>query len=93
MNGVMPPLEVTPAQAESVGRLLKIIDRFALRTPAILALESMRPFSFVASQFMHVMSPAVSAFLPKDDWSRIAELLEDRRGLDYLLAALERPDD
>ena len=85
-------MDVTKAQMECVERLIRIVDRFAMRTPAILTLESMRPFSFVASQFMHVLSPAVSAFLPREDWQHIAELLESRHGLDYLLTELEKPE-
>ena len=62
-------------------------------TPAVLYLESMRPLSFVGSQFMHVMSPAITTFLSTSDWDALAKLLEDRRGLEYLLTRIERPQE
>ena len=86
----MSDLQVTEQQAAAAERVAAFIRRHGLVTPAVLYLESMRPLSFVGSQFMHVMSPAVTTFLSSSDWDALATLLEDRRGLEYLLTRIER---
>jgi len=71
--------EVTDPQAAAVDKVVRLITRFGLTVPAILSLESVRPLSFVGSQFMHVMSPAVGMLVPHGEWDELASLLEDRR--------------
>lgn len=88
----MSALEVRPEAAAAVDRLARFIVRFGFTTPAILTLESLRPLSFVGSQIMHVLSPSITAFLTGPEWDAIAQLLEDRRGLDYLLERIETLD-
>jgi hypothetical protein len=83
---------VTDGQAAAVDRVARFVVRFHLAVPAILALESFRPLSFVGSQFMHVLSPSIATFLSSAEWDEMALLLEDRRGLDYLLERIEAVD-
>jgi len=82
-------LVVSEEAAAAVDRVARFVVRFGLTVPAILALESMRPLSFVGSQFMHVLSPSIAAFLTVTEWDAMAALLEDRRGLDYLIEQIE----
>ena len=89
MTAQPSPLQVTEDQKRAVARLVKLIKRFGLTTPAILFLESMSPLSFVGSQFMHVMSPAVTTLLPVAEWDHLAHLLEDRRGMEYVISQIE----
>ena len=63
-----------------------------LTVPAILALESVRPLSFVGSQFMYLLSPAVTTFLSQRDWDAMAGLLEQRSGIEYVLRVIEQLD-
>jgi len=86
-------LQVTEQQAAAADRVAAFIQRHSLVTPAVLYLESMRPLSFVGSQFMHILSPAVTTILSSSDWDALAKLLEDRRGLEYLLTRIERTKD
>lgn len=85
----MTDLVVSEEAAAAVDRVARFVIRFGLTVPAVLALESMRPISFVGSQFMHVLSPAIATFLSSSEWEAMAELLEDRRGLDYLIEHIE----
>ncbi len=87
-----PPLQISDAQATAVDRVARFVVRFHLTVPAVLALESLRPLTYAGSQFMHVLSPSVTAFLTTDDWDALALLLEDRRGLDYVLERIEALD-
>jgi hypothetical protein len=75
-----------------VEKVSRFIGRFGLTVPAILALESMRPLSFVGSQFMHVLTPSIAVFLSVPEWEELARLLEDRRGLEVLVSGIERHD-
>lgn len=90
---VVPGFAVPAEEAAAADRVAQFIVRWNLTVPAILSLESMRPLSFVGSQFMHVLSPSVTAFLSVDDWDRLARLLEDRRGLDHLIRRIEQLDE
>ena len=83
------PLQVTPEQAESVDKVAGFLVRFGMTTPALFTLETMRPLSYVGSQFMHVLTPAVSTFLTSNACDSMADLLEDRRGMDYVLERIE----
>lgn len=85
----MTPLVVSPEQAAAVDRLARMIVRFGLTVPAVLTLESLRPLSYVGSQFMYILSPSITGLFTLPEWDAIAGLLEDRRGLDYLLDAIE----
>ena len=88
----MSELQVSEQQAAAADRVAGFIRRHGLVTPAVLYLESMRPLAFVGSQFMHVMSPAVTTFLSSSDWDALAHLLQDRGGLDYMLTRIEADD-
>ena len=81
--------EVTQTAVDDTCRF---IIRFGMTTPAILAIESMRPLSFVGSQLMHILSPSIAVFLSPLSWDAVAKLLESREGLDYFLERLEALD-
>lgn len=85
-------IEPTPEQAAAVDRLARFVVRLGLTVPAILAIEGMRPLSFVGSQFMHVLSPSIGAVLSPADWNALAGLLEHREGVEVLLRRIEELD-
>ncbi len=82
----------TPDQRDAVDRLARFVVRFGLTVPAILALETMHPVSFVGSQLMHVISPSIAVFLSPRQWDALAALLEHRRGLEVVLRRIEQLD-
>lgn len=84
--------ELTREEAEAVDRVARFVVRFGLTVPAVLWLESMRPLSFVGSQFMHVLSPSVTSFLPTNEWDALASLLEERNGVEHLITRIEALD-
>lgn len=85
-------LQVSPEQVAAVDKVGRFIVRFGMTVPAILALEGMRPLSYVGSQFMHLLTPSIGAFLTVPEWDQFARLLEDRRGLEYVLRRIEELD-
>ena len=86
------PLVLTDAQDRAVDRIARFIVRFELTVPVILSLEAMRPLSYVGSQFMHMLTPSVTALLSYEDWEALAALLEDRRGLEIIIQRIEAVD-
>ncbi len=82
----------TPTQRHAVDRLARFVVRMGLTVPAILALETMHPLSFIGSQLMHVLSPSIAVFLSPADWDALAHLLEDRGGLEVILRRIEQLD-
>ncbi|MBI5168978.1 MAG: hypothetical protein HZA61_05795 [Candidatus Eisenbacteria bacterium] len=75
---------------------LALLDRLATRvaelrmeTPAILAIESARPLSLVASQAMVFFEPFVQALFRLEDYRRYAALVERREALDALVERIE----
>jgi hypothetical protein len=86
------PLQITPLQEASVDKVTDFLVRFGMTTPALFTLETMRPLSYVGSQFMHILTPAISTFLTSEAWKEMADLLEDRRGMDYVLKRIESAD-
>jgi len=85
-------LQVSEEQRATVERVSRFIVRFGLTVPAILTLETLHPLSFVGSQFMYLLSPAVTTFLSQGDWDSMARLLEHRGGMEYVLQTIERLD-
>jgi hypothetical protein len=85
-------LQVSPLQEASVDKVAQFLVRFGMTTPALFTLETMRPLSYVGSQFMHMLTPAVSTFLTSEAWNEMADLLEDRRGMDYVLKRIEKAE-
>jgi len=82
-----PGTDGPPQVLEQVAQAL-ILRRMA--APAIFALESTRPLSFVASQALMVLGPLVQALLPLPRYQEFCEALEDRRNVDWLIARLEQ---
>ena len=80
-------------QREVLTRVATLIRKRGLSTPAIFALESVRPLSFVASQALVVLGPLIQALLPLKDYDTFCEALERRENLDWLIDHLEANDD
>ena len=89
---MMTKLEVTEAQKEAVDKVSKFIIRFRMTVPAILALESIKPLSVIGSQFMHILTPSIGTFLSPHAWNEMAKLLEERKGIDYVISRIEELD-
>ena len=64
-----------------------------MTVPAILALESVKPLSFVGSQALYFFEPMVRAFFTVPDYERFAALVERRDTLEALLVKIEQRDE
>ncbi len=67
----------------------KIID-YRLAPVAIVMLESTKPLSFLANQFMIFMQPFYRAFFSFHEYEEITVMLEDRNNIEALICEIER---
>ena len=81
--------EPSDEQREVVDRMLAIADRFALRTPLILAAEMSRPLNRVGSTVLLMAAPMVEIVLGTDAVHQLGLMLERRESIEYLLRRLE----
>lgn len=83
---------LTTEERQALDAVARFVVRFGLTVPAVLWLESLRPLAYSGSQFMHILSPAIGAFLPVNQWDALAGLLEERGGLEVLIQHIESVD-
>lgn len=84
---------LTDEAQELIHRLAKRIVQLQLGPVAIFFIESVRPLNFVGSQLLHFFGPFVHAFGRFPDYDVLAQLLEDRRSVDFLLEAIETEEE
>lgn len=76
-------------QREALGKLADLVSSRRLGTPAIFMLESIKPLSLVTSQALLFFEPILEAFCTPGDYRTVAEALEDRENLEWLIQRLE----
>ena len=75
---------------EIISTLAKKIVRHGLAVPAIFFLEMVKYLSFFGSQLMVFFGPIITVFITSSSYYKYAELLEDRKNVEFLLIELER---
>lgn len=91
---LQPAEELSEAQRrererEVLGRVAERLGALRLTAPAIFFLESIKPLSFVSSQALVFLGPTVQALFPWRDYQVLAEALESRENLEWLICRLE----
>ena len=79
----------TQAQREALGRLAERLSERSLGSIAIFMLEAGKPLSFVASQSMLFFEPFLTALCSPGDYRLVAEGLEDRGNVEWVITRLE----
>lgn len=77
-------------QQEIIAQLARKIARHGMSTPAIFFLEMVKYVSFLGSQLMVFFGPIITVFVQGHSYYKIAELLEDRENVEFLLTEIER---
>ena len=72
-----------------VERLVYLVARWGLVTPAIAFLEANKPLSFVGSQALLMLQPMTDLFGAGEQTKDFAVLLADRDRVGRLIASLE----
>lgn len=73
-----------------ISKLAKKIVRHGLAVPAIFFIEMVKYLSFFGSQLMIFFGPIITVFIASHMYYRYAELLEDRKNVEFLLVEIER---
>ncbi len=73
-----------------IERIAKRIYDTGFITPAVFALEMVKPLALLGSHTMIFFGPIVSAFIKADGYYRAAELFEDPQNVERLIARLEQ---
>lgn len=85
---VSPLFEFTPEQRDKMlEEVAQRIARAGMGTPAMIFLESNKPFSRMAGNALHIVSPAIGVFLPNID--AYGSLLQDRENVEILISRLQ----
>lgn len=80
------------SELELMEKLAGKVVRWGMGVPAILFLESSKPFNFIASQMMHFFNPFVSVFLDSDKYDKFAGILEKRESVEEIVRTIERKE-
>ncbi len=73
-----------------ITQLAEKINSHGMSTPAIFFLEMVKYVSFLGSQLMVFFGPIITVFVQGHQYYEIAELLEDRDNVEFLLTEIER---
>ena len=69
--------------------LTRRIDKLGMIAPAILFLETYKPLAFLGAQLLWFAQPFFSLGFNQADWRDFTLLVEDRVGIEDLIARLE----
>lgn len=67
----------------------RIVDK-GFSIPVIFYLEMTKYMAFIGSQALVFFGPIVTAFVRSDPYYKMAELLEERKNIEFLLLEIER---
>jgi hypothetical protein len=73
-----------------IRKLADFVVRRNMSVPAVMFLESVRPLNFVGSQAMVFFEPILSRFFTRDDYNKMAIILEKREVIDLLIREIEQ---
>ncbi len=79
-----------PEHKEVMDRFARKIIDWRMTAPAILFIESAKPLSFLGNQALIFFQPMVQSIFNFKTYDEVAEILEDRDNLEYLLSSIER---
>ena len=80
---------INQSDKQLISNLAGKIVRHGMAIPAILFLEMVKYLSFFGGQLMVFFGPIITVFIPSHSYYKIAELLEDRKNVEFLLVQIE----
>ena len=81
---------ISQSDRQLISNLAQKIVRHGMAIPAIFFLEMVKYLSFFGGQLMIFFGPIITIFIPSHSYYKMAELLEERRNVEYLLVQIER---
>ena len=74
---------------EMISNLAKEIVNRGMSVPAIFFFESTKYISFIGSQFLVFLGPMATCFINNKKYYNLAEILEDRTNIEFLINEIE----
>ena len=81
---------ISQSDKQLISNLAGKIVRHGMAIPAIFFLEMVKYLSFFGGQLMVFFGPIITVFIPSHSYYKIAELLEDRKNVEFLLVQIEQ---
>jgi len=81
---------ISQSDKQLISNVAGKIVRHGMAIPAILFLEMVKYLSFFGGQLMVFFGPIITVFIPSHSYYKIAELLEDRKNVEFLLVQIEQ---
>lgn len=75
---------------EELIKAANYIHSKGMSVPFIFFLESTKYISFIGNQFMHACGPVITSFINEKKYYNIADLLEDRDNIEFLIKMIEK---
>ena len=75
-------------QERLISRIAMAIRQRGWQAAALIFLEAGAPFTFLGSQFLWVAQPSLSLLLPSAKVGQLAQVLEDPKAVQQLIALL-----
>ena len=89
-------IEAAKFADNDIALIRKLADHVVKRNmsmPAVMFLESVRPLNFVGSQAMVFFKPILSRFFTREEYDKLATVLENREVIDLLIKEIEQKSD
>ncbi len=83
---------LTDFQKELIEKVARKVVRWHAAVPAIFTLESMKPLSFVGSQFLIAIGPFAEIVFNHDEYEQFVLAMESRDNVEYFLQRIESLD-
>jgi hypothetical protein len=85
---VNPDVPVTEEDQALVDRVARFVVARRMATPALLALETGRPLTFLGSQVAAFFGPLLTMVFARQDHDRFVRLMERRGSVDLLIETI-----
>ena len=83
-------ISITQSDKQLISNLAEKVVNHGMAVPAILFLDMMKYLSFFGGQLMVFFGPIITAFVSSHSYYKLAELLEDKNNVEFLLTEIER---
>ncbi len=87
-----PKDDLTDDQRMVLEKIAKKVVEWRMAVPAIMALETAKPLSFIGSQVLVFFEPIVQSIFSMKYYDTFRELMEDRQNVERLLQLIEKFD-
>jgi hypothetical protein len=83
-------ISIAQSDKQLISDLAEKVVNHGMAVPAIFFLDMMKYLSFFGGQLMVFFGPIITAFISSQSYYKFAELLEDRKNVEFLLTEIER---